>query len=174
MQNKTYRILYYRVEPTVTLYCLQYADDRHVAQDLVQETFLRYLLTKDDFKGKCCYQTWIISIAKNVCKNYIAQKKYQKRDTEVFYLSEYQDNLNDIVDIYAESPLEILINKERQILFENAILTLPDEQGTAFKLRVIDQLKYSDIAEIMGKKIPTVRKMVQRGKDKILENKNIY
>ena len=49
--------------------CVVYLRDTHLAQDAVQETFLRAYKNLGAFRGDCAEKTWLIHIAMNVCKN---------------------------------------------------------------------------------------------------------
>lgn len=49
--------------------CYLYLGDRALAEDAVQETFLRAYLHLDDFHGACSEKTWLMKIAVNCCRD---------------------------------------------------------------------------------------------------------
>lgn len=49
--------------------CYAYLHERGLAEDAVQETFLRAYKALDGFRGDCSEKTWLTSIAINVCRN---------------------------------------------------------------------------------------------------------
>jgi RNA polymerase sigma-70 factor (ECF subfamily) len=49
--------------------CYAYLHERQLAEDAVQETFLRAYRALDTFRGECEEKTWLTSIAINVCRS---------------------------------------------------------------------------------------------------------
>lgn len=49
--------------------CYAYLHEREMAEDAVQETFLKAYKALDSFRGDCKEKTWLTSIAINVCRN---------------------------------------------------------------------------------------------------------
>ncbi len=54
---------------TLLRLCLLYLGDQALAEDAVQETFLRALRAWPRFRGESSEETWLTRIAINVCKN---------------------------------------------------------------------------------------------------------
>ncbi len=51
--------------------CFLYLGDRQLAEDAVQDTFLKVFRNSSQFQGRCAEKTWIVRIAINVCKNHL-------------------------------------------------------------------------------------------------------
>ena len=51
--------------------CFQMVGDRHHADDLLQESFLRVLRYRDSFKGTARFSTWLYRIVTNVCLDHL-------------------------------------------------------------------------------------------------------
>lgn len=51
--------------------CFLYLKDRHLAEDAVQDTFLKAYCSYGQFRGRCALKTWLTRIAINVCKSYL-------------------------------------------------------------------------------------------------------
>ena len=49
--------------------CYAYLHERELAEDAVQETFLKAYKALDSFRGECKEKTWLTSIAINVCRS---------------------------------------------------------------------------------------------------------
>lgn len=56
-------------QATLLTMCYAYLHERQIAEDAVQETFLRAYKALDTFRGECQEKTWLTSIAINVCRN---------------------------------------------------------------------------------------------------------
>jgi len=70
--------------------CALYLKDAALAQDAVQETFLKAYRHVHHFRGEASEKTWLISIARNVCRDYLRTPwmKHQNRRTNIELLSE--------------------------------------------------------------------------------------
>ena len=55
--------------------CFLYLHDRHLAEDAVQETFLRAFRSYNRFRGDSSEKTWLTRIAVNVCKSILRQER---------------------------------------------------------------------------------------------------
>lgn len=60
--------------------CLLYLKDYHLAEDAVQETFLRAYRGYGGFRGECSAQTWLSGIAANVCKSMLRTAWFRRVD----------------------------------------------------------------------------------------------
>ena len=58
--------------------CTLYLGDVHLAEDAVQDTFLRALRSRERFRGDCAPETWLTRIAVNICKDYL-RSPWRKR-----------------------------------------------------------------------------------------------
>ncbi|MBN7773109.1 RNA polymerase sigma factor [Clostridium aminobutyricum] len=59
--------------------CVLYLHDIHLAEDAVQETYIRVYEKWGQFKGNCSEKTWITSIAINVCKSQLRSAWFRNR-----------------------------------------------------------------------------------------------
>ena len=166
--NRAFYLLYQTVEPLVYEFCNQYAHDHHVAQDLTQSTFIRFLLSIDDFRGECSLKTWVIRIAENVCKNFVYNNKLKKNQYVTFSKMEYI--YEEIEDVYSDDPLEKLIRKENQENIIEARQKLTALQRIAFELKTIHYMTYIQIAKYMNKTVDAVKKLVERAKINIINH----
>ncbi len=62
--------LVYEYGDSLCRMCFLYLKDVHLAEDAVQDTFLKVYKSYPQFKGDSDIKTWIMRIAINVCKNY--------------------------------------------------------------------------------------------------------
>ena len=57
--------------------CYLYLKDYHLAEDAVQETFIKAMKSYDSFAHKSSEKTWLIRIAINTCKNIMRNRWFQ-------------------------------------------------------------------------------------------------
>lgn len=60
--------------------CFLYLKDTHLAEDAVQDTFIKVYTNYSQFKGNSNEKTWIMRIAINVCKNYLRSSWWKRID----------------------------------------------------------------------------------------------
>ena len=58
-----------RYEKDLLRFCCMYLQDAVLAQDAVQETFLKAYRSLHRFRGDCSEKTWLLRIAVNTCKD---------------------------------------------------------------------------------------------------------
>jgi RNA polymerase sigma-70 factor (ECF subfamily) len=55
--------------------CYLYFHDLQLAEDAVQDTYIKVYQNRDKFKGACSEKTWITGIAINVCKSHLRRSR---------------------------------------------------------------------------------------------------
>ncbi|MCT8338739.1 sigma-70 family RNA polymerase sigma factor [Luteirhabdus pelagi] len=123
-------------------YTIVRVNDRIVAEDLISETFLAGLKSKDNFKGNASERTWLISILKRKIIDYYRKKNTQKAQAEVHitYSDDemegdwLEERVEDFSDQTAEDTLE---NKELRLAIFECLDTLDERHADIFKLKTI-------------------------------------
>lgn len=117
------------------------------AEDVLQETCIKVLYKIDSFKGEGSLMTWLYRIATNEALQHL------RRQTGLF---QSIDSLGETLTskLRAEAMFD---GKELELLFQQALLTLPTQQRITFNLRYYDELSYEEIARITGKNIPSLK-----------------
>jgi len=116
---------------------------KELAEDVFQETFLRVVRSYSGYRRESSEKTWIISIAVNICRDYM-RSAWKKR---VVVTDDFLSYSSDDVD--TEEILEK--RSERQALI-NAILKLPDKYREIIHLYYYQEMGINDIAKVL--KIP--------------------
>lgn len=107
------------------------------ADDVLQNTFIKVWKGLPKFKAQSSLYTWMYRIANNEALNHIKANKKHQNNQEHISIEWIKD------DPYFDGD-------EAYILFLTAINSLPDKQKTVFNLKYFDDLKYSEISEIVG------------------------
>ena len=133
--------------------------DGDLAQDTLQETFIKAYQNFHQFKNDSQLYTWLYRIATNEALQQINKlKKMQKTDEDPEY---YMQNL---VADNAQGDAE-----EIQILLQNAIQSLPEKQKLVFMMRYYDDLPYEEISKIVDMSVGTLKTNYHYAKQKIEE-----
>lgn len=137
---------------------------RHdLAQELLQDTFMRVIQSAARYHQSAKFTTWIYTIARNLC---IDHARKNARRTEISlnqpaYNSHDNPNNTSKLDNLADTnPRSQSANHERAEFRQhllNALDALPEEQREVFIMREISGLKFQDIAEITKCPLPTTK-----------------
>ncbi len=125
------------------------------SRDLAQETFLRVFKNMDSFRGESAVETWLFQIAGNLYKNTLRSLQTQKRDAQEVSLESSEAALN--LGAREKDPLHEVLTEEEYQRLEDAMKDLPPQMRQAVFLRVYQDLKYREIADVMHVSIETVK-----------------
>lgn len=112
--------------------------DFEVAQDVVQESFLKAYQKISSFEGRSQFKSWVFQITLNTAKNKIRGKRREMVDIDNVHLMA-SDN----------TELELAQGDLRDFI-RGAVDQLPPKQKTALTLRIFEDLSFAEIAEIMA------------------------
>ena len=133
-----------------------------MSEEIVQETFEVAIKNIDKFKGESKISTWLCQIAKYIWyKNLKKEKKVQNVSFEEL------ENVIISNTILEEQILE----KQEKIEFFKKIQKLDEQTKNVMYLRMLGNLDYKDIGEIMGRTPTWARVTFFRGKQKLKEEK---
>lgn len=130
--------------------CLLYLKDYGLAEDAVQETFLRAYRSWNKFEGRSSEKTWLTSIAINVCKTML-RSPWKKR-------------------IVGEEALDQL-RTEDPVMHDptvaRAVMRLPKDQRMAVILFYVQDMKIREIAQTLEIPQATVSSRLNRARSKL-------
>lgn len=111
------------------------------ADDVLQNVFLKAWTSLDTFKGDSKFSTWLTRIAINEALDF---QRRQKLRTSV---STDDADMSIARQLAADTYFD---GDEAEALLQQAIAQLPDAQRTVFLLRYYDDMKYSEISQMLG------------------------
>lgn len=132
--------------------------DRHSAEDLTQETFLRALAAIKSFRAGSNFRAWIFRIGHN---NFVNQKRTERRTKHQLPDDAPAPDLNS-----AESAAE---NRETLEVVRRAVDDLPSDFRAALMLRVDEEMSFRDIAKALGTTEETARWRVFKARQKLMK-----
>ncbi len=154
----------------------RYTGDRHIAEDLTQEVFVKILGALDAFQEKSALSTWIYRITLNHCASEARRLSTRKRKMEVTITPADPSGEEGQMDLGDSSsdPARNVEEAERSEIIQKAILTLDPEFREALVLRDVDGFSYEEIAEIIRKPVGTVRSRIHRARLELREKLKKY
>jgi RNA polymerase sigma-70 factor, ECF subfamily len=127
--------------------------DQHIAEDLVQETFLRAWRALDSLKDEKAAKAWLITI--------LRRENARRFERKRFDMSEY-----DEVAIVDDKTLSTEQQIEHQLL-RNKIAQLPEEYREPLVLQVIGGFSGEEIAELLELNKNTVMTRLFRARNQL-------
>jgi RNA polymerase sigma-70 factor (ECF subfamily) len=132
------------------------------AEDLTQDIFLKIFKSLDTFDRRANFQTWLISISRNLCIDHYrsVRKERETIDRDV--------DANELTPASAEpGPVAALEQRDRVTLLRQAMSELPDALRTAVLMRDIQELSYQEIADKLRLPEGTVKSRINRGRTEL-------
>lgn len=155
--------------------CLRMTGNPEDAADLSQDSFLKAWRNLDSFQFESSFSTWLYRLASNTCLDHL---RSIKRHPQVSLTVEDSDGETQTMDFpdAAPTPEEAAITKEDNERLAQAMQELDEQQRQILTLRVINDLSYAEIAEILNTKEGTVKSRLSRTRDalrkKLLQSGN--
>jgi RNA polymerase sigma-70 factor (ECF subfamily) len=147
-----------------TLYNFILRQVRHpmVAEDLVQDVFLRIVHRAGDYKHEARFATWAYSIARNISIDHLrkmALRRHPSLDQPAGAGSEFGQSLGERTadDRPSASIDRAAIGGELGIRITRAVEDLPPDQREVFLLRQLAEVPFREIADIVGASENTVK-----------------
>jgi RNA polymerase sigma factor (sigma-70 family) len=138
--------LFRRYYAKVVTWCLRIAGDRDDAADLAQGIFVRVQRHLGSFRGDSKFSTWLYSIARSECMNYVKKSRSSSQRTPAD-----DDELGELPDVGRSAPDEML-DRERSARTVRAMLEreLDDTEKKVFTLHYGDDVSLDAITRLLG------------------------
>ena len=129
------------------------------AEDLTQDIFLKIFKALKTFDRRANFQTWIISISRNLCIDHYRSVRKERQT-----IARDVDS-NDLQPITPErGPYAQAEHQDLRAQLRQALETLPVTLRTAVVLRDLQELSYQEIADRLGLPEGTVKSRINRGR----------
>ena len=133
--------------PLFNFYC-KLTGDRTLSEDLVQEVFFRILKYRQTYRPDTPFRAWVYQIARNARIDH-----FRKQKPEV----EWEVEMSPAI-----VPTDSAQQKQEAELLHRALLELSEEKREVLVLSRFQELKYEEIARLMGCEVNTVKVRVHR------------
>jgi RNA polymerase sigma-70 factor (ECF subfamily) len=139
--------------------------DRHDAEDIAQDAFVRAYRGLPRFERRAKFSSWLYQITLNLCKDYLKAKSRHARNVE----EERLESFDAAGDAQQEEAPRIVLQEELSEKMREAIRKLPYLYRETFTLRHLDNLDYDEIAEIVRVPADTIRVRAYRAREMLRE-----
>nr|WP_275444859.1 RNA polymerase sigma factor SigW [Paenibacillus sp. ACRRX] len=138
--------------------------NRHEAEDVVQDTFLRVYRNLDRYDENQKFSTWIYRIGTNLCIDRLRKRKPS-------YSLDAEMNDQEGVDGYSmipsddRTPETYLLVSETQRMIHEAIDSLPAKYKSVMVLRYLQDMSLQEISDVLNMPVTTIKTRVHRGRE---------
>lgn len=144
--ERIYRFIFYRVS------------HKETAEDLTEDVFVKLFAKLKDLEQTGAFEGWLFQIARNLVIDYYRSKKQTIAIEDVENTLEYETNIVDVVNLQTE-----------QIVFIKLLKELAPEQQQVIKLKFLEELDNSVIAQMLNKTEGAIRVIQHRAIAKLKE-----
>jgi len=129
------------------------------AEDVVQESYMRAISHFAGFQGGDG-RAWLLTIVRNCCYDRLKRKGSSGRDTD------FNEAIHS-AGRQAPDPEAALLLAERTKLLRKSLAELPVEYREILVLRELEQLSYTEIANVLGTPLGTVMSRLSRARQRL-------
>ena len=142
--------------------------NRDEAHEVTQQVFIRVYRNLHKLKNLDRFSTWIYQIAANLCRDVIKLR----RRRQILSLEGLQETgsaelaTNDAFTLMPEAdqhPDRIVSRSQLRELLEKALQEIPEEQRVVVIMKEYQNLKFTEIAEILGAPVNTIKSRLYYG-----------
>lgn len=155
--------------------CYRMAGDPDDAMDLSQETFLRAWRCLDQYQFASAFSTWLYRLCSNICIDFLRKRRRQQTVPLTFEDADGEEQTYAVPDAQPlpEEQVELKLTHET---LAAAMAQLLPEHRAVLQLRVVNEMSYEQIADVLDIQIGTVKSRLSRARNqlkKILERGNL-
>lgn len=161
-----YEELLRRFQQPVYALALRLLNDPSDAADAVQEVFLKVFRNVGAFRGQSSLKTWVYRIAVNEAHN--SRRwflRHRRREADADMGPEETRDWTETIPDGRRSPFDVALDHERHRMIEAALERMNPIFREAVVLRDIADMRYEEIAEVLGVTMGTVKSRILRGRE---------
>ena len=146
--GETLGVLFDRYQAPLFNFYSKLTGDRTLSEDLVQEVFLRILKYRQSYRPGTPFRSWIYQIARNARVDHFRKFPRQTAlEPEMLPPVLPRDSAQELQEVQ---------------LLQCALMQLPEEKREILLLCRFQELKYQEIAELLGCELATVKTRIHR------------
>jgi RNA polymerase sigma-70 factor (ECF subfamily) len=172
---RAFELLLARHERKVWNFLRRSVGDATLAEDLLQEVFLRVIRAHADsvvWRGEAKFTTWIYTIARNLCIDHARRAVHRDArslDAPTRAGDETSETLHDRLSDDARDAEGLTSDGQVRARVEQAVAALPPDQREVFLLRETMDMPFAEIAAVVGAPEPTVKSRMRYALERLRE-----
>ncbi|MCB9234250.1 MAG: sigma-70 family RNA polymerase sigma factor [Bacteroidia bacterium] len=111
------------------------------ADDVLQNALVKAWKGIEQFRGESKLKTWLFRIATNEALTHLRREKSRNLGE----LADIQDSL-----LHSLEQESVMSGDEIEVKLQRAVISLPEKQRLVFQMKYYDEMKYEEMAEVLG------------------------
>jgi RNA polymerase sigma-70 factor (ECF subfamily) len=149
-EQEAFRLIFERYARPILTFIHNLVGERDLAEELTQETFVRAYQNLGRIRDDTKIATWLFGIGKNVAREALRSKWRANEEL-------HQEANLSLEDTKVSSPSDMVLGKELNAAIRQGLGSLAEDQRVVFILRVFQQYRYDEIADITGFSVAKVK-----------------
>ena len=156
--SEAFRLVFERYSRPVISFIFDMVNDRGLAEELTQETFVRAYRAMRTMRKDTKLSTWLFGIARNVARESIRARVRANSHVDLADKS--------VMDLSDKKPVPVdgVLSKELNELIRRSLAALDEDKRLVFTLKVLHQCSYEEIASITGFSIAKLKTDLHRAR----------
>ncbi len=150
---QAFNVLLARHQRPVFNFLIRQVNNKTLAEDLLQEVFLRVIRGAGTYKKQAKFTTWLYTIARNLCIDNARRAKHRKAaslDQPMGKMNEGGRTMGETIADKAPGVERQAASRRLQDRIQQAVGRLSDEQREVFLMREQLNMPFKEIAEVIG------------------------
>lgn len=140
------------------LYLNTYVQNIHIAEDLMEDTFVRIVVKKPHFSGKSSFKTWLYAIGRNIAVDYV-RKHANISEIGSEDVAAVLSDEEDVTNQY--------LRDEQRIIVHEALKKINEEYRRVLYLIYFENFNIKEAASIIKKSYKQTENLVYRAKQSL-------
>lgn len=154
MDTEDFRRIYLPLQNKLYRFALKFVHDPMVAEDIVQEVFLRIWKKRQELAGLEKPEAYCMTMTRNLSLNHLKGRDQKHAD-----ISDVMPPAGDLIQADRQMEASETVRK-----VQAAIKTLSQRQQLVLHLREIEEMTYDQIGEILGLSLAMVKSELFRAR----------
>lgn len=149
--------------------CYRMAGNPDDAMDLSQETFLRAWRCLDQYQFASAFSTWLYRLCSNICIDFLRRRRRQQTVPLTFEDADGEEQTYAVPDAQPLPEEQVELKLTRETLAAAMAQLLPEHRAV-LQLRVVNEMSYEQIADVLDIQIGTVKSRLSRARNQLKKN----
>jgi len=159
--------LYYATYPKLRAVAVSILKNEDDANDIVQDSYIKAFSSLHQLNNAKKFEPWLCRIVSNKCKDYL------KKNRPILFSSQNYEETEEPIEFSIEdesneyNPEKALLSEDTKKQIMDLLTSLPDDQRICLVYHVVQEMKISEIAELLEVSENTVKSRINYAKNKM-------
>lgn len=163
-ESDAYRFLYHQYHGTLLQFATAYLKSKEPAEEVVNDVLYRVWMKKENIAEIKNLRVYLFTAVRNACLTHISRSKKEQE----FVINEPFD------DCASETPENLIITKELQLLIKQTINALPPRCRQIYEMIRVEGLRNKDVAETLKISINTIDVQLAVAMKRLMQTVNTF